>query len=186
MDKLQIFSNTIVSRTSGRIVLIATLVFIIFSVTVLPDQSAKAAAYSGDAGAPDLSLFYAPEDIYRMAEQYGAAGRAAYVRARFTFDLAFPLVYGAFILAASAWAIGRLTQESSRWRLLVMIPFFAVFFDLLENTAASAVVARYPQLSPLAANLAPYFTLFKWLFVGSGFTLAILLPIIYGITRLKK
>jgi len=186
MEKLTIITNRIIRLARGWITLAAVIIFLIFSVTVLPDQSAKAAAYSAEIGSPDLSLFYTPEDLYHMAEQFGESGRQAYVRARFTFDLAFPIVYGAFLLSCVGWALGKLTLENSNWRLLVLIPLFAVLFDLFENTAASIVISQYPQPSPLAAVLAPFFTLLKWFFVGSGFLLAATLPLLYGIKLLKK
>jgi hypothetical protein len=186
MKKSRNISNQIIKKSTGVVTLAALAAFLLFSATVLPDQSAKAAVYSGDAGSPDLSLFYAPDDLTRMAEQFGPAGRQSYVRARFTFDLAFPILYGAFLLSAIAWSLGRLTSDGSSWRLLVYIPLLAVFFDLLENTAASLVIGRFPQPSPLAASLAPYFTLIKWIFVGCAFALALLLPVLYLVRRLKK
>jgi hypothetical protein len=61
------------------IVLICLLVFLIFSATQLPAQSAQAAAYSADAGTPDTSFFYTPAELNRMAERFGSSGRQAYI-----------------------------------------------------------------------------------------------------------
>jgi hypothetical protein len=71
------------------VVMICLLVFLAFSTTQLPAQSAQAAAYSAEAGTPDTSFFYTPAELTRMAESYGSSGRQAYIRARFTFDLVF-------------------------------------------------------------------------------------------------
>jgi len=179
-------ANRIISASTKWLALISTIVFLIFSATVLPDQSAKAEIYSADVGSPDLSLFYSPADLYQMAEAYGQSGRQAYVRARFTFDLAFPIVYGAFLLFTSAWALGQTTGESDRKRVLVFIPLFAVLLDLLENSSAAFVISRYPQPSSIVAALAPFFTLFKWIFVGSGFALTFVLVIQLIWVRIKK
>ncbi len=179
-------SNKIISVSKGWVTLTAVILFLIFSVTVLPNQSAKAEIYSAEAGSPDLSLFYTTDELYRMADLYGMSGRRAYVQARFTFDLMFPLIYGTFLLTTIAWAAGKLLRKNSRWRILVLIPLLAVIFDLLENTAASVVIGRYPQPSQLAAMVAPFFTLIKWLFVGSSFFLAITLPLLYGFKQLKN
>ena len=186
MDNFFRVANRIISASTKWVALISTIVFLIFSATVLPDQSAKAAVYSAEIGSPDLSLFYSPADLYQIAEQYGQSGRQAYVRARFTFDLAFPLVYGAFLLFPSAWALGKMTNENNRRRLLVFIPLLAVLFDLLENAFAAIVISRYPQSSGIVAVLAPFFTLFKWIFVGSGFALSFVLLAQLVWVRIKK
>lgn len=53
------------------------MVFLTFSALLLPEQSAAAKAYIGDAGSPDTSLSYSPQTLYNMAEAYGPADRAA-------------------------------------------------------------------------------------------------------------
>ena len=186
MENFRKFADRIVSVTPWWIALIAAVIFILFSATVLPDQSNKAALYSADVGSPDLSLFYSKEDLYQMAEQYGSDGRQAYVRARFTFDLAFPIIYGAFLLFSSTWPLKRLTRSNSPWRLLVYIPLLAVIFDFFENASAAIVIGRYPSPSDLLAFLTPFFTLIKWIFVASGFVLPIIYLVILILRRLRK
>lgn len=186
MDRCLQISKKIITFSSGKIALFALAVFIIFNATILPDQSIKAAAYSADAGSPDLSFFYTPDDIYKMAGEFGAAGRRAYVKARFTFDLAWPIVYGTFFLTSTAWLLGEITPEKPRWQLIVFLPPLAVLFDLFENIAAAIVISRYPTLSPLVATPAPYFTLIKWLFVGSSFLVLFVLLVVYICKCLKK
>jgi hypothetical protein len=175
VDKFLRVSNRIILSSSKWVVLSSTIIFLIFVGTVLPDQALKAEIYSAEIGSPDLSLFYSPADLYQMAEVYGSSGREAYVRARFSFDLLFPMVYGAFLLFTIAWGMGKTTGEKNHKRLLVFIPLLAVLFDLLENTFAAFVIGRYPQPSGIIAMLAPFFTLFKWVFVGFGFALSFVL-----------
>ena len=162
-------SRTLVEFSNASITLVALVIFLIFSVVVLPGQSAAAAAYSGSSGSPDLSLFYSPNDLYQMAEQYGSAGRDAYVHARFSFDLVFPIIYTLFLATAISWILGTITPEASTWRILNLAPIPGMLFDFLENITASIVISRYPALSPISANLAPVFTFLKWVFVGSSF-----------------
>lgn len=156
---------------SGRFALASMTVFLVFSALTLPGQSAAAEAYSGGFGSPDTSLFYTAQDLYRMAEAYGPQGRADYIRARFTFDLAFPIVYGVFLVACLGWLLGRTLETDSRGRLIILAPILAVLFDFLENICTSLVISRYPALSPLPAVLAPFFTFVKWVFVGGSFLL---------------
>ena len=80
-------SNRLYQVTSGWVALGALILFVLYTVLVLPDQAARSAPDTVNVGSPDLSLTYSTDDLYRMAEAYGEQGRRAYVRARFTFDL---------------------------------------------------------------------------------------------------
>jgi hypothetical protein len=109
-----------------------------------------------------------------MAETYGAEGRAAYVRARFTFDLVFPLTYLFFLATSISWVMLRaIPDANSRWRLLNLFPVFGALFDYLENIAASAVMLNYPEHTPFVDLLAPMFTLVKWFFVNGSFVILV-------------
>jgi len=156
--------------STGRIAAAAFIFFLLFTAIVLPDQAAKAELSSGSTESPDTSFLYTAQDLYRMAEGYGEAGRAAYIRARFTFDIIWPLVYSTFLLTAAGWLGGRLFS-GSRWELLNLLPLAGTLFDFLENTGASVVFARYPDRAPLLASLTPVFTLLKWGFLALGFGL---------------
>lgn len=148
--------------SNGAVVVACLVAFALFAGLVLPAESERARRYSGDAGSPDLSLFYAPADLYRMAEAYGEEGRREYVRARFTFDLAWPLVYGAALVSALSWLSGRAWPASHWGRLANLVPLAGVLSDYLENVTAALVVYRYPTPTTLAATAAPAFTLLKW------------------------
>jgi uncharacterized membrane protein YoaT (DUF817 family) len=104
-----------------------------------------------------------------MAETYGEQGRQAYIRARFTFDLIWPLVYGAFLLTAISRLFLRSLPTYSGMRLLNLIPFFGMIFDYLENISTSLVMWRYPNQTPIVDTIAPVFTLLKWLLLSIAF-----------------
>ncbi len=167
-------SSTLRRYATGWVTLAATAVFILFLALVLPGQAAEAEAFAGEAGAPDTSFWYPPTDLYRMAEAYGPEGRAAYVRARWTFDVIWPVVFTAFLALALSWIYPRAFPPESRWQLVNLIPLAGMLFDYLENSAASLVMARYPALTPGVAHLAPLFTLLKWVFVTGSFGLLLL------------
>ncbi|MBL8102904.1 MAG: hypothetical protein JNM02_10270 [Anaerolineales bacterium] len=156
--------------SSGPVTLAALIGFLLFGALVLPAQAQKAELYSNGADSPDTSFFYSKNDLYKMAEMYGEAGRAQYVRARFTFDLIFPLVYLAFLVTSISWIFVRAFPDvASRWRLLNLFPVFGALFDYLENIAASLVMTNYPAQTPVMDGLAPIFTLLKWFFVNGSF-----------------
>jgi NADH:ubiquinone oxidoreductase subunit 3 (subunit A) len=153
----------------GWVAALATACFVLFMVLVLPGQAAEAEAVSAGEGSPDTSFWYTASDLYRFAEAYGEAGREAYVRARWTFDLIYPLVYAFFLIAGLSWLFAYVFPPDSTWRNLNLVPFLGMVFDYLENIATSLVMARYPQLTPLAACAAPLLTLAKWVFVLGSF-----------------
>ena len=154
--------------------MLALVIFALVIAFVLPEQAKRAEAASGGADSPDTSFFYTSEDLYNMAEAYGADGRAAYVRARFTFDLIFPLSYLFFLATSISWAMKRaVSNPNGRWRLLNLFPVLGVLFDYLENISTSIVMANYPQQTFLFDTLAPIFTLVKWFFVNGSFVILV-------------
>lgn len=171
--------------SKGWVVLITLLLFAGFIGGILPAQAKKAAATANGADSPDSSFFYSARDLYQAAETYGADGRSAYIRARWTFDVAWPLSYTVFLSAAISWFLARTAAEGSKWRLLNLFPITGMVFDFLENIATTVVMARFPSTSPLFAHLAPIFTLVKWFFVNGSFVI-LLAALVVVIFRKKK
>jgi hypothetical protein len=168
-------SSWLRQAVTGWVALAALVIFVLFSALVLPGQSAQSERSGAeDVGSPDLSLYYSPAELYRMAEAYGEEGRSEYVRARFTFDLIWPVVYALFLTTALAWLFGRAFPAGSRWQLASLMPILGLLFDYLENIATSVVMLRYPAETAVVDALAPIFTLLKWLLLGISFLLLVL------------
>jgi hypothetical protein len=159
--------------SSGWVAFAALLVFLLFSALVLPQQASKAERETGSAVSPDTSLFYSPAQLYRIADEYGEEGRPAYVRARFTFDLVWPLVYTFFLVTSISWLFRRAFALDSPWQRANLFPVLGALFDLTENLAASLVMLRYPAHTPGVDLLAPVCTLLKWIFVGASIVLLV-------------
>ncbi len=181
-------AQSLIRLSSGPAALTALLVFVLFGALALPGQSRDAARYSGGAGSPDTSFFYTPADLQRMAETYGAEGRAAYIRARWQFDILFPIIYTAFLVTAMGWASARAFRPDSRARLVVLLPLAGAIFDLLENLSAALYMALYPPAVGLLAVLAPVFTMLKWLSLYAAFGLlaGMLVSVIWGSLKPRK
>lgn len=168
---LKRLSDWLCRISRGWVALAALVVFLLFSALVLPGQSTSAESVAGGAGSPDTSLTYNAQDLYRMAEAYGEQGRQAYIRARFTFDLVWPLVYTLCLVTAISWVFGKAFASDSLWQRANLVPLFGALFDYLENVSTSLVMYRYPNLTPVVAALAPVFTLVKWVLLGASFML---------------
>ncbi|MBC7325183.1 MAG: hypothetical protein H5T99_07705, partial [Moorella sp. (in: Bacteria)] len=147
---LKKLSDDLYRFSSGRLAILGTILMLLFLITVMPGETVKAAAYSAQAGTPDTSAIYSVDKLLGMAEAYGEQGRRAYIQARFSFDLAFPLVYGFFLAVCTSWMLKRLLPPDNFWRRLNLLPPAAVLLDLLENTCAVIVMAAYPTVRPLA------------------------------------
>ena len=149
----------------------SVVVFGLFTALVLPAQAEAGAFYTVHYAAPDTSVWYSPDELYAAAQAWGEDGRAAYVHARVTFDVIWPLVYGTFLVTTLAWVWARGTVSGSRWRGVSLVPLVAVALDYAENICTATVMARYPARTPVLAELAPFFTAGKWLSVSVSFML---------------
>ena len=158
-------------RVSWWLALSGLILFIAFTATVLPWQADISASYSHGVRAPDTSFWYTAADLYAAAEAWGPDGRAAYVLARITFDVVWPLVYGFFLVTALAWLWARVVWPGRRWRRVALLPILVVLCDYAENACTATVIARYPERTLLVADLAALFTVAKWILLGSCFVL---------------
>jgi hypothetical protein len=155
--------------SKGWVTILAVVIFFVFTPLVLPGQAARFEEVAGDGPSPDQSFLYTPSDLYEMAEAYGPEGRAAYVQARWTFDVVWPIVYTFALFTAISWLGKRAFPEGSKARLLNLVPVLGLLFDYLENICASIVMARYPAPTPVIDLLATIFTPVKWVFVVGSF-----------------
>ena len=157
-------------KISSTWMMIASLLLMIgFMIFVLPAQAADAVQESGSEHSPDTSFFYTPEDLYKMAEEYGANGRQAYIQARWTFDLVFPLVYTCFLAVGISWFMQRLTGWADTLKLANLLPILGGLFDLLENSATTLAMSRYPARPLILLSAASIFTPIKWVLVSASF-----------------
>jgi uncharacterized integral membrane protein len=156
--------------------LLSVIIFSLFTVFVLPNQSDSSNDQLGGGESPDLSFYYSSTDLYQMAESYGEQGRQAYISTRFTFDLVWPLVYGFFLIATLGWLLKIAFPLDSSWQRANLLPLFGMLFDYLENISTSLVMARFPAQTPLVDWMAGFFTALKWMIIsGSFITLIVVL-----------
>jgi hypothetical protein len=171
--------------STGPVTLIATIIFFVFAATILPAES-RSAAEAGRETSPDTSFFYSTDDLYKIADAYGAQGRQLYIRSRWTFDVAFPIVYLSFLVTAISWLMQRGARPGSLWQRSNIVPVLGALFDLLENSAASLVMGRYPARTPVVDVLAPVFSALKWVFVGGGMLLLLLALVLAAAAVIRR
>jgi uncharacterized membrane protein len=160
--------------SSNWVALIGLVVFMLFTILMLPKQTANEDSAMVGVGSPDLSIYYSSADLYNMAEAYGEAGRAKYIQVRFTFDLIWPIVYTFFLVTSISWVFAKAFLPKSNWQLANLAPVLGMVFDYLENIAASWVMWRYPLRTPVVDWLAGVFTAFKWILISGSFILLLI------------
>jgi hypothetical protein len=171
MDILKRLSSWLYKISTGWVALAGLILFLLFIGLVMPTQAAGAELINGEIGSPDLSFCYTPGKLYEMAEAYGRYGRVAYIQARFSFDLIWPLVYTLFLSTAISWLLNHVTISESRWHWANLVPPLGMAFDYAENISTSLVMYRYPRSTNILAAIAPIFTTIKWILVAGSFVL---------------
>lgn len=177
-------SKGLYDKVSLKVLIISIIIFIAFMIVVLPMVSDYTMEKIGDYASPDMSFFYSASDLYDMADEYGEDGRNAYILMRFTHDLVWPLVYLFFLAAAITWFLKPLMHKTPLI-YLNLLPFIGALFDYLENIGAVIVMARYPSVTPVIAEVTPVFSVIKWSVLGISFVV-LFLVIIYRIIRIVK
>ena len=166
---LKTISDKIHLISRGWTAFLSLLIMVLFMLFVLPNQSEKSLEDTGSSQSPDTSFFYTPEELYQIADEYGQDGRQAYIRARWTFDLAFPLVYVAFLTIGISWFYRFLTSWKDFWKFGNIFPILGGVFDYLENGAASWLMYIYPSRLAGLAQLTVIFTITKWILITISF-----------------
>ncbi len=163
--------------------LIPLIGFIGFMVFILPQESIKSDAF-GLEQSPDTSIFYTGEQLYQIAESYGAEGRAFYVHQRFTFDVVWPLAYGLFLCFAILYFSQRI---ESKWvKKIYYLPIGAVLIDYLENIMTATVMYRFPKETIIISDLAGMVTLVKWLSLSLAFVALFVMAMIVLYQKILK
>lgn len=171
------FLTWIIRISTLKSVLLVLIVFMVFILVVLPSESAKSEAMSLIESI-DTSLYYSSSDLYRIAESYGEAGRSFYITQRFTFDLVWPFVYAGFLLITTSYLALKVGLKRYLRIFLVLI-LAGVGLDFLENICASIVLFRYPEKTPLIADLSGFATSLKWLSLGGSFIILLGLLLLF-------
>jgi len=93
----------------------------------------------------------------------------AYIKARWTFDLVFPLVYIFFLVTGISWFHQKLANSTEWTGYTNLLPAAAGLFDYLENTSASLVMGLYPTQVTGLALLTAIFSGVKWILITGSF-----------------
>jgi hypothetical protein len=108
----------------------------------------------------DFEFGYTHEDAYRILAELGEGGRRFYLTKIVPIDFPFPLSYMLFYAVWTALLLKRilcyrkvrcqgchLPPEFSKWyKYTLLLPFFAMLFDWIENIGIITLLNKYPNL----------------------------------------
>lgn len=159
---------------SKRFTIGTSLFFVLFVSIVLPLISALTTRLIGVSEAPDTAFFYSVDSLIELMRQYGEDGRRIYIIMRWTFDVAWPIVYTGFFVTTVSYLCNKLSV-TGKW---IFIPLLGVLFDILENTFITIHMAVFPTELSFLLAITPYMTLFKWIFIGGSLVVQLVLLIL--------
>lgn len=173
-----------IMEPNGKLVLITFTIFLIAIFILLPMMQNDIINNTGSAITPDTSFFYTANDLDVIANSYSSLGIGAYVRTRFTYDLAWPIIYTIFMLA-SIRLFSRGYSKRTR-RIVTLMPIGAFIFDILENTLCSVFMLTYSKKYMPVAMMASYASMIKWTFVFITLTLICITGVYFIIKKIKS
>jgi len=159
------------SRVDGRMASAVSVVFLAFVFWALPAAS-QAGVDVGLTQSIDTSFGMSADQLWAIAEGYGATIRQAYILQRWTFDVVWPIVYTSFFMISSLYLGKKIILNIFGKMLLLIIPL-GVLFDFLENSLVSLVFALFPIRIIGLTEAAVLMTPIKWGFVSSSMILVL-------------
>ena len=121
----------------------------------------------------DTYFAFNHEDIARIIEAIGDSGRSAYIKAMYTIDLAFPIIYTCLSLGVM--------HKLRKSELLYLLPIALFITDIVQNIQ-TAIIMSHSSLNDFSSEqivIASFTNQLKW-------SLAFLMISIIVILTLRK
>lgn len=127
----------------------------------------------------ELTLYYTPNEIYTLAENYGVSGRNAYIISSATIDTLVPLTATAFLTILTLFLEKK--ANGKKGKRIIIIGIMACLSDWIENIFLITTLKLYPAQFPILVVIANIMTTIKYLLL-----LYIVIMIINKVYRVKK
>lgn len=163
--------------SSWKTLLLAIVINIPFSTYFLRNFEASINEQAGQPiGLIDALVGNDPARIAEMIGEYGAEGRAIYIRDELMLDIIYPFIY-TLALSISLTLLFRHRKYTS-FRLVNVLPVGILVFDLLENACIVYLLKTYPVTSPVVTAFCSLLTNLKW-----TVTTIVISLILYGLVK---
>jgi len=172
-----------ISNTRNLILTIITSVLVVAVMGYLT-QTLVYDVY-GEANMPDTNFGYGYDDLKDAFDTLGMEGLQVWSQVHL-LDLLFPLGYSFALVIGITMELNSLYPDDKRLRVISIVPLFAAMADYLENAIIASQIAVYPNLSPAIVAIASLVTITKWVLLGFGFGIVLLLLFVWIGKRLAK
>jgi len=170
-------NNWLVKNAKGWLILVFMVLFLLFSLVVMPFGQSWLGGNPPDVGSIDLTFGASPATLFNKVEAYGSQGRYVYRIFALTADIAYPIIYSIFLGLVITFLLRRTFPMGSQLQKLNLLPFVALLFDILENLGIAALLTTFPQQITWLALFTIIVNFIKWVFAG-GSTLLVLVGLI--------
>lgn len=170
-------NNWFVKNAKGWLILVFMVLFLLFSLVVMPFGKSWLGGNPPDVGSIDLTFGASPASLFNKVEAYGTQGRYVYRIFALTADIVYPIIYSIFLGLAITFLLRRTLPLVNHLQKLNLLPFAALFFDVLENLGIAALLSTFPQQITWLALFTIIVNFIKWVFAG-GSTLLVLVGLI--------
>lgn len=96
-----------------------------------------------------------------------------YLKNRFYWDMAFPIIYGPCLAVALLFLLGRIGVDGLLAYFLALFPLAGAALDIAENVQVRALIEAGPAASVADADLASLLTMAKYALVAPSFLVAL-------------
>lgn len=171
-------------HVTGKIAMVATVIFLLFTAIVLPVVATLSTDVIGVSESIDTNFQFNLDHIYSIVDSYGANGRRTYIILRWTFDVIFPFVYTGFLVSITAYFAKKVDCKYNE--KVLYIALLAMGFDFLENIFATILMSIYPTTFHIIVYLLITASILKWTILGLAFLVPILLVGYLGYQKRQK
>jgi len=181
MNKIESFHEKI---SSGKNIAIFFVIFTLFFMLfrILNPEFER---LSSGLKIPDVAIVFSGTDLYALFKSYGEGARSFYNYIQLV-DAFYPLAYGLFFLSVIYFYVGKLFSKDSFFRYLIVVPYFAVFSDYVENITIFIMNRLFPHKFGIVANLSYFFSFLKWVFFISSVLLILIGTIFFFTKKIKQ
>lgn len=122
----------------------------------------------------DLKWFYAPNFLFDAIQKQGEIGRQSYLFMHF-LDYLFITQISLCLSFLTIFLLGKIFKKTKKLDFLCLIPFLYAPMDILENLCVDISIGIFPKKILFLGQIAPYFTLFKSIFLNISQSVVVIL-----------
>ena len=160
---------------TGRVVLFAASVFVVFSLIFFNAGPVPAVVEAADVPLLDNRFAWTQEDAQSFLSALGVEGRRLYGLV-LELDTLYAFTFATAGTLLLAWISARMLSPTNPLRWVALLPILAGALDLFENVGIPILLSTFPAVLLTLAGMLGLVTAAKLVLVNLSFALAVLGP----------